>query len=246
MVMVADDHVEAERRGERELVDVRRPAVGGDEDAGARLRQRVDRPGVEPVALTEPVRDVEQRVGAELAEEEDQLRRTGDAVDVVVAVDGDPLAARQRIGEAGRGDLHVLQEERRAEAPGQRGPQERERGLAVTHVAVPEEPREQRGGPQARARERGGKALRLFVRPSPPDPPRRDHPTLLPPGSGPAPASASPARVALEVEHDRARHEDRRVRADDEADQQREGEAVDHPPTEQEQRGGRRRSRCRW
>src|SRR5438876_426459 len=47
----------------------------------------------------------------------------------------------------------------------------------------------------------------------------------------------SPLRLAfLEIEHDRARHIDRRVRAHDEPDQQGEREAVDHGTTQQKER----------
>jgi hypothetical protein len=109
VVMVAHDHVEPEGARERELRDVRRPAVGRHEDARPRVGQGADRAGVEAVALAEAVRHVQQRVGPQLAQKEHELRRARDAVDVVVAVHGDALAARDRVGEAARRDVHVLQ-----------------------------------------------------------------------------------------------------------------------------------------
>ena len=63
---------------------------------GAALGQLLDVVGAEPVAVGEPVRDQPVALGAQLAQGADQDRGRADAVDVEVAVDGDPLAGLDR------------------------------------------------------------------------------------------------------------------------------------------------------
>ena len=96
LVVVGDDHLHPQRPRERDLLDRGDPAVDRDEQRGAALGQPLDVGGAEPVAVGEPVGDQPVALGAQLAQRADQDRRRADAVDVEVAVDGDPLAARDR------------------------------------------------------------------------------------------------------------------------------------------------------
>ena len=114
VMVVADDHVEPQVGRVRERALVRRAAVGGHHDACPGGAQAAERARVEPVALAAAVRDVEQRLGAELAQAEHELGGARDAVHVVVAVDRDRLAGRQRVGQPRGRARHVLQQEGRA------------------------------------------------------------------------------------------------------------------------------------
>jgi len=143
-MVVADDHVQPSVRRVRERRLVRGAAVGGHHHPGAGGAQPIERVDVEAVALATAVRDVEQGLRAQRAQAEDELRGAGDAVHVVVAVDGDGLARRERVGKARGRPAHVLQEERRAQPVGERRAEKGDRGVTVADVAVPQESREQR------------------------------------------------------------------------------------------------------
>ena len=58
--------------------------------------QAIDRGGLQAVAVAQPLGDEVDDVAAEHLERAAQDDRRGDAVDVVVAVDGDALASRER------------------------------------------------------------------------------------------------------------------------------------------------------
>ena len=70
-------------------------AVGGDQQPGAARGQPLDGGQAEPVAVARAVGQVPVDVGAERAQRAHQHRRRADAVDVVVAVHGDPRRARE-------------------------------------------------------------------------------------------------------------------------------------------------------
>ena len=72
-------------------------------------------------------------VGAELSQGEDRERRRADAVDVVVAVDADPLTAVDRRAEPLDGRGHVTEQERVVRD--RLGLEERARGVRL--VAAP-------------------------------------------------------------------------------------------------------------
>ena len=57
-----------------------------------------------------PVGDVDQRFGAQLAQQQDQKRAAGRAVDIVIAEDGDTLAARHRRRQPLGGLVHVAEQ----------------------------------------------------------------------------------------------------------------------------------------
>ena len=97
--MVRHDEIDAELSRERRLLDGGDAAVDAHDDLGAVLRELPERRRVQAVALLVAVRDVRADDDAELAERAHEDRRAGDAVDVVVPVDDDALASRERTTE---------------------------------------------------------------------------------------------------------------------------------------------------
>src|SRR2546425_2352170 len=142
MVVVGDDEIDAELAREQGLAHGGDAAVDGHDDARPVRGELAERLAVEAVALLVAVRDVRADDRAELAERRDGDRRAGDAVDVVVPVDDDALASRERTMEALERPVHIAH--RRALLRGDPGRQE------VGHLrradAPPgEDPRDERG-----------------------------------------------------------------------------------------------------
>ena len=155
--MVGDDHVQPQRLRAGDLLDGGDPAVDREHELAALVGEPLDRLPRDAVALVEAAREVPVDVRAELAQTGDRERRGADAVDVVVAVDADPLARRDRGADpvAGRGGVA---EERRVVAR-RLGREECPRHFGV---AIPA-PDEDAGGDPADP-ERRGKGARLIVR----------------------------------------------------------------------------------
>ena len=76
-----------------------RAAIDADGDARAARLQLDQRLAGRAVALHQPVGDIDDRLGAEPPQQQDQQGRAGRAVDVVIAEDRDRLAALDRVGE---------------------------------------------------------------------------------------------------------------------------------------------------
>ena len=110
--MVGHDHLEPERLRLRDLLDGGDPAVDGQDEADSLFHEPTERLARDAVALFEAAREMPDDVRAELAEEEHGERRRADAVDVVVAMDADPLAIGDGRANALDGDLHVPEEVR--------------------------------------------------------------------------------------------------------------------------------------
>lgn len=91
--MVGDDEVDAEFFGAACRGGGGDAAIDGDDDFGAGFCEGLDRVVVEPVALVEAVGDVgvDIGVGGDGIEHVVEDRRCGDAVDIVIAEDGDGL-----------------------------------------------------------------------------------------------------------------------------------------------------------
>ena len=110
-VVVDDDHVHAELAGACDLGHAGDAAVERDEEAGALAGDAFDGAEVEPVALVDAVRDVGPGWSADGVEEEGEKRGGADAVDVVVAVEGDLLCLDDGAGEPLDGRGHALHPE---------------------------------------------------------------------------------------------------------------------------------------
>ena len=104
LVVVGDDHFDAELAGKGDLVGAADAAVGGQQQACSRGGEAADGVRGEPVAVGEPVRYEPVALGAGVAQGRDQDRGRADPVDVVVAVDRD-LEAGARGGEEALNDL---------------------------------------------------------------------------------------------------------------------------------------------
>src|SRR5438552_176368 len=142
MVVVGDDEIDAELARERGLAHGGDAAVDGHDDARPIRGELAERLAVEAVPLLVAVRDVRADDRAELAERTDEDRRAGDAVDVVVPVDDDALASRERTVEAL--DRPVQIAHRRALIRRDPGRQE-VRHLPRADAPPREDPRDERG-----------------------------------------------------------------------------------------------------
>ena len=105
LVMVGDDQIHAELAGHVGGLERRDAAIDGDENARARLGQGAHRLAVEAVAFLDPMGDIEIDLGAEQGQQLPEDGDAGDAVDVVVAVDGDLLFLLDGLAQAGDGRL---------------------------------------------------------------------------------------------------------------------------------------------
>jgi hypothetical protein len=110
-VVVDDDHVHAELAGACDLGDAGDAAVERDEEPGPLAGDALDGAGVESVPLVDAVRNVGLRWSADGVEEEGEERGGADAVDVVVAVEGDLLSLDDGAGEPLHGGGHALHPE---------------------------------------------------------------------------------------------------------------------------------------
>lgn len=142
-MVVRDDDVElASALYRRNIRDRSDAAVHRDEQVRL-LRNLLERPAVEAVALRHAVGDVEVHLRAEFAQRPRQERRRRHAVDIVVAVDRDVLPLLQRPHNARDGLVHVAHRKRISK----RQPlwmQKKFRFLARADAAVPEERRHRR------------------------------------------------------------------------------------------------------
>src|SRR5262249_21046303 len=111
-VVVADDDLEPEPLRLGDLLDGRDPAVDGQDEAATLVGEARQRLAREPVALLESTRQMPVDVGSEIAERRYRERRRADAVDVVVAVDADPLPGRERVADGVAGPVDVAEEPR--------------------------------------------------------------------------------------------------------------------------------------
>ena len=97
LMVIGDDCGDSLRPGRSDLRHRVDPAVHRDHEARAALGEALDRGGRQPVAVLGARGDQPVAISAQLAQGRDQDRSRGDTVDVVVAVHGDELAARDRI-----------------------------------------------------------------------------------------------------------------------------------------------------
>ena len=112
LVVVGDDQIDAELAGAPRRLGATDAAVHRDDHRHAVGVEPVDRRGLQPVTVLQPLGNEVDYVAAEELERPAEDHRRGDAVDVVVAVDGDPLLAGQRLLEPGDGAVHVGELER--------------------------------------------------------------------------------------------------------------------------------------
>ena len=115
LVVVSDDKIDAELFAQLRLLIGRDAAVDRHDQLHALFFERVDGERVEPVALLEPRGDIAGHVAAPAAQIFRQQAGGRDAVNVIIAEDGDMLAALQGKPYARGGLVHVEQVERGGE-----------------------------------------------------------------------------------------------------------------------------------
>src|SRR3954469_17386480 len=99
-MMIRNDQIHPALACDLPLLDGGDPAVDGDDHLRALVTDLRDRFGIEPVPLVDAMGDVEAYGAAERFDGVPEDRGGGDAVDVVVAVDDDPLAIANRLRDA--------------------------------------------------------------------------------------------------------------------------------------------------
>ena len=97
--MVGDDQVNAELPGASRGLGAANAAIHGHDQLDALSVQTVDRRGLQAVAIGQAFGNEMRDVRAEQLEGPAKDHRRGDAVHVVVAVHGNPLAIGDRRGE---------------------------------------------------------------------------------------------------------------------------------------------------
>ena len=115
LVVVGDDQIDAKLPAQRGLVIGRDAAVDRHDQLHTLLFERVDGDGVQPVALFKAGRDIAGHMAALAAQILRQQAGRRNAVDVVIAEDGDMLTTGQRLFDAGGSLVHVQKGKRRRE-----------------------------------------------------------------------------------------------------------------------------------
>ena len=100
LVVVHHHHVHAETPGGGQRLEAGGAAVERQDQRGALPDQALDGADVGAIALGHAVGDVDARLETVRGEEQRHLRAGAGAVHVIVAENGDPLAAGDGIGQA--------------------------------------------------------------------------------------------------------------------------------------------------
>ncbi len=110
-------------RGSGKRLEGHRAAIDRDDQArslGAEPHQRL---AARPVSLEQAIGDIVPGLEAQIAQQADQQRGAGRAVDVVIAEDRHPLLRQHRLGQPVRCNVHVAEDRRIGEKLAQhRGP----------------------------------------------------------------------------------------------------------------------------
>jgi hypothetical protein len=138
-MMVGDDEIDAALAAAESFVDGAYPAIDGDEERGAAIDGGLDAVRGEPIPLGEPLGDEGEAVKANGAEEGDQEGDRGDAIDVVIAMNADPLPLGKSEAEPVDRVLHAG-EKLRIVKRGKRRVEVSRCRLGLDDAAVDEEP----------------------------------------------------------------------------------------------------------
>ena len=112
LVVIGDDQVDAELARAAGRFGAADAAVDRNDQPDAVGVQPFDRRRLQTVAVAESFRDEVDDLAAEELQRPAQDDRRGDAIHVVVAVDGDPLLAREGLLDPGDRGRHVGEPER--------------------------------------------------------------------------------------------------------------------------------------
>jgi len=100
LVMVSDNHIHPQAFRQPHFLVASDATIHGDQDARAPCHQLAYGTGVEPVAFAQAMRQVVRHGHAEVAEEPTQHRGRGDAIHIVIAIDGDRFLGIESMGQA--------------------------------------------------------------------------------------------------------------------------------------------------
>ena len=134
LVVIGHDDVESHLTAKRDLLVPGDAAVDGDDELGPDVARELHAAVGEPVSFIETVRDVEVDAATDGLETSLHQHDGGDAIDVVVAADEDPLAVVDRAAESLERRIDIREEEGIAEL-GAVGPEERI-GIRTRHNAA--------------------------------------------------------------------------------------------------------------
>ncbi len=153
-MVIAHHRVDAEGARERDLAMAHPAAVDGDHHPGTGLRQTAHARLAHAVSITQPMRDVQDGLVAQRAQEPHQDGAAADAVDIVVAVDADALAATQGSDDALGRRRHLAEQHRRAQVFRQPCVEKRAGMLRRADAAPDEQSRQQRREAERAAQKR--------------------------------------------------------------------------------------------
>ncbi len=111
-VVIDDDHIGLRFGGHVERLERLSAAIDGDDQVGAVAFEPDERFARGAVSLHQPVGDIGAGVVAELADQQDEERGGGRAVDVVIAEHHDGFARRYGVGQPLGGTVHVAKDRR--------------------------------------------------------------------------------------------------------------------------------------
>ena len=100
LVVIGNDHIDAQFPGMRHLFNIGTGTIGGDEQRGTTVLQLVKRLNVETTTIAEPVGDVivqEMARMSKRAQGTGQQSSRGDTIGVVVTIDCDPPPSLNRL-----------------------------------------------------------------------------------------------------------------------------------------------------
>ena len=107
LMMVDDDNIEPHLIRRRDFARVRNAAIHRDDQIYAALLEQLQAFDIQAVPLFDPVRNMVDRLRADLAQERNQHRRAGSAVDVVITPDADLLSVLDCVDDPPHGRFHI-------------------------------------------------------------------------------------------------------------------------------------------
>jgi hypothetical protein len=111
-VVIDHDHIHTGAFRHFQRLERLRAAIDRDDQARSGFGELHQRRAGRAIALHQPVRDIIARLQPQLAQQADQQRRAGRAIDIIIAINGDRLARLHRVGKAGSRPVHVAEDRR--------------------------------------------------------------------------------------------------------------------------------------
>ncbi len=110
--MIDDDYIDACIMRHAQRLMRHRAAIDGDDQARTFLAQFDQRLARRAVSFEQSIGNVIAGLHAEIAQQPDQQRGTGRAIDIVIAVDGDLFAGKDSLCDPVRRGVHIAKKRR--------------------------------------------------------------------------------------------------------------------------------------